>query len=370
MVHGCLELEIKIMKRINLKAAPGWLLQGLIIAGICLIILALPIEADAKEKRVVKVMTQNLYLGADLTPALTATTPQEFVGAVAVIYGTAPFTNFPVRAAAIADTIWAERPDIVGFQEVSTWTSFGDGDPPTLDFLQILQFQLSARALNYDVVAVSNNAEIGPVPQFFQCAPATACFVTLSDRDVILVNADNTDLVVTDTASGLYVAQLVLPTAVGPVAFDRGWAYINGTFDGKKFRFLNTHLETAAGAPFQEAQGQEFLFGPANTGGAVIAVGDFNSAADGNTTSTYNDLTTDFFKDAWDENSGDPGFTCCQSSALVNFPTDLSSRIDLILTMGAARALRTKLIGDEVFQGIPPLWASDHAGVISEVRIH
>ena len=58
-------------------------------------------------------MTQNLYLGSSLTPALTATTPEGFVAAVAQIYGTAVFTNFPRRAEAIADTIAAEEPDLL-----------------------------------------------------------------------------------------------------------------------------------------------------------------------------------------------------------------------------------------------------------------
>ena len=177
---------------------------------------------------------------------------------------------------------------------------------------------------------------------------------------------------VTDSASGRYVAQLNVGTPVGTLSFDRGWTYIDGTLEGKKFRFVNTHLETAAAPPIQEFQGQEFLLGPANTGGAVIAVGDFNSAADGSTTTTYGDLTTDFFKDAWAKNPGDPGFTCCQNSTLTNPSSALTSRIDLILTMGAARALRVEIVGDvPFFQGLtPPFWPSDHAGVIAEIRIH
>ena len=264
------------MKSINWKAVLGCFLQGLVVVGICLIIIGLPVETQATESRALKVMTQNLYLGSSLDVALAATTQEEFLEAVAVIYGTVLFTNFPERAAAIADTIEKHRPDIIGLQEVSTWTSVGPGAPPTLDYLEILQLNLSARGLNYEVVAVSKNAEIGPVPQLFMCDAFLACFVTLNDRDVILVNADNRNLKVTDSANSLYVTQLVVPTAVGSLSFDRGWAYIDGKFKGR-----------------------EFLLGPANTGGAVIAVGDFNSAADGTSTATYGDLTSGFFRDAW-----------------------------------------------------------------------
>ena len=45
-------------------------------------------QAKAKETRQLTVMTQNLYLGSSLNPALEATTPEGFVGAVAQIYGT------------------------------------------------------------------------------------------------------------------------------------------------------------------------------------------------------------------------------------------------------------------------------------------
>ncbi len=355
-----------------LKSIASRSLPRLIIAALVVFAISVPGTALAKEKRLVTVMTQNLYLGSDFGPALAATNLTEFLGAVAVIYGTVQFTDFDARAGQIADTIEEHHPDIIGLQEVSIWTSAGPGAPPSQNFLDILLSKLAARDLNYYVAGISSNAEIGPIPQLFQCDFFLACIVTLNDQDVILVNADNPDLEVTDSASGRYVTQLVLSTAGGPLSFDRGWTYIDGTLEGKKFRFLNTHFETAAAPPVQEAQAQEFLMGPANTGGAVIAVGDFNSAADGSTTSTYADLTTDFFKDGWAINPDISGFTCCQNSTLTNFPSALASRIDLILTMGAARVRQAEVVGDEpFFQGLtPPFWPSDHAGVIAAIRIH
>lgn len=356
----------------TLKTIAGRSLPRLVIAALVVFAISVPGTTLAKEKRVVTVMTQNLYLGSDFAPALAATNLTEFLGAVAVIYGTVQFTDFDARAGEIADTIEEHRPDIIGLQEVSIWTSFGPGAPPSQDFLEILLSELEERDLNYYVAGVSSNAEIGPLPQLFQCDAFLACIAILNDRDVILVNADNEDLEITDSASGRYVTQLVLPTAGGPLSFDRGWTYIDGTLEGKKFRFVNTHLETAPAPSIQEAQAQEFLMGPANTGGAVIAVGDFNSAADGSTTSTYADLTTDFFKDGWAVNPDDAGYTCCQNSTLTNFPSALVSRIDLILTMGAARVRQAEVVGNlPFFQGpMPPLWPSDHAGVIAKIRIH
>jgi endonuclease/exonuclease/phosphatase family metal-dependent hydrolase len=335
-------------------------------------------------KRQLTVMTQNLYLGSSLTPAITATTPEAFVQAVAEIYGTAVFTNFPARAEAIADTIAAEDPDLVGLQEVTRWIAqptIAGPTPPSFDFLAILQAELAERGLDYSVAAVSENADIGPAPlaaPAYGCVAPTApdCVVTLQDRDVILVNDDTRHLKVRRSLSGDYVAQEVLTPPVGePVSFGRGWAAIDAKYQGRKFRFLTTHLEVEDFAATQEAQGQEFLAGPSRVRGPVIATGDFNSAADPATTSTptttYADLTDRFYRDAWDVNPGDPGLTCCQSGTLTNLDSRLATRIDLVLTHGAVWSKEAHVVGDTVIPGAvaPPFWASDHAGVVAKLRL-
>ena len=71
---------------------------------------ALPADASAPHRASLVVMTQNLYLGSSLAPALTATSPTAFVAAVAQIYTTVQYTNFPARAEAIADEIDANKP--------------------------------------------------------------------------------------------------------------------------------------------------------------------------------------------------------------------------------------------------------------------
>ena len=66
------------------------------LAAATMLTAAAPAQAHANPT--VRVMTRNLYLGASLTPALTATDTPSFLGAVAKIYGTAQFTDFPTRA--------------------------------------------------------------------------------------------------------------------------------------------------------------------------------------------------------------------------------------------------------------------------------
>jgi len=342
-------------------------------------------RGHAKDKRALTVMTQNLYLGSSLDSALAATTPQQFVGAVATIYGTALFTDFPTRAAAIAATIEQKKPDLIGLQEVSKWTANATHQGPTpvsQDFLSILQGELTKAGLDYEVASVSNNADIGPAPLVSPslgcqvAAPVPDCVVTLQDRDVILVNAKTPELEWSNPQSGNYATQqLFAPPAGDPISFDRGWATIDGTYQGKKFHMANTHLEVENSPTVQEAQAKEFLAGPAKGHGAVIATGDFNSAADGSTTTSFADLTKSFFNDSWAVNGGDPGLSCCQNGTLTNPGSEFATRIDLILTHAAVRAESAELVGDTPFrtQTLPdlrPIWASDHAGVVAKLRLH
>jgi endonuclease/exonuclease/phosphatase family metal-dependent hydrolase len=343
------------------------------IGTIALVVLALVASmtatVEAKDKRDLTVMTQNLYLGASLAPVSAATTPFEFLLAAATIYSEVQFTDFPARADAIAAEIQTNDPDLIALQEVTTWTSSGPGAPPSLDFLAILQQDLVARGLSYSVASTSNNANVGPVPLLLCAGALGSCLLTLQDHDVILVNDSNPSLHTFQPQNGRYVAQQVQQTPGGPLSFNRGWASIDGTLDGKAFRFVTTHLEIEQSPAIQEAQASEFLAGPAKTGGAVIAAGDFNSAADGSTTATYSNLTKAYFQDAWNTNPGDPGYSCCQIDTLTNPTSAYTSRIDLVMTHGASRALDAKLIGNVPFQATAPLWPSDHAGVVATVRI-
>ncbi|MET0998261.1 MAG: endonuclease/exonuclease/phosphatase family protein [Marmoricola sp.] len=329
-------------------------------------------------RRSLTVMTQNLYLGSPLTPALlpSVDTPEEFVAAVAQIYGTALATNFPVRAKAIAQSVADDQPDLIGLQEVTRWeaTALKDGAKPTSqDFLEILTGELKALGLDYSVAAVANNADIGPAPlvaPLVGCGlTATDCAVTLKDRDVILVNNDTRGLHWWGARTGRYEAQQTFtPPGSTPVSFARGWASIEGAYKGERFRFANTHLEVDDFADIQEAQAQEFLARAARTRAAVIAVGDFNSAADGSTTASYAILRT-ALRDSWQVNRGDPGYTSGQNGTLSNEESQLHQRIDLILKRSSWRTrLRTvaaTVVNDEPFQATTPRWPSDHAGVVA-----
>jgi endonuclease/exonuclease/phosphatase family metal-dependent hydrolase len=348
----------------------------------------LPATASAhgqgKNRRDLTVMTQNLYLGSSLGPALEAKTAEEFVAAVAQIYATVQYTNFPQRAEAIADEIEEKDPNLVGLQEVTKWTTAGVSPPPGYDFLAILQSDLEARGLDYSVGSIAHNANIGPAPLVSETCPVVSgqftCSVQLEDRDVILVNDDTPELTWSNPQSGHYAAQQVIESPVGPLSFDRGWASIDARLKHLPFRFVDTHLETEESPLVQQEQAAEFLAGPGK-GGTIIATGDFNSASDGSTTTSYAQLTAPGkFRDAWDEEQLGPGNSCCQESNVIpqlapgqlnNPVSTLKTRIDLILSRGAARSSgdEAELVGDTPFQAEPPFWPSDHAGVVSTLHL-
>lgn len=345
-----------------------------LIAALLALALALTVmgaaPAAADDRRTVTVMTRNLYLGASLNPAIAAQDATEFLVAVATIYGTVQFTDFATRSEAVADEIAANEPDLVGLQEVSNWIATGPGTAPSIDFLEVLLEDLADRGLSYSVAAVSDNASVGPVPLVAPCnGDVGACLLIFQDRDVILVNDARRGLSVSNPQSALYDAQAVLDTPVGPLSFSRGWVSVDATLRGRNFRFVNTHLETEDFPAVQEAQAAEFLAGPGRGPGAVIAVGDFNSAADGSTTASYGMLTASYFADAWRTQRRDPGLTCCENETLTNPVSQLASRIDLVLTHAGARAVTASVVGAVPFQQVPPFWASDHAGVIATVRL-
>ena len=325
------------------------------------------------------VQTQNLYLGADLTPALNPA--NNFFVEANKIWNTVKASNPAARMGKIADEINTANPDIVALQEVSKWTVTNiTASEQSLDFLALLQSALTARGLQYDALATSDNANIPdpslPFPGIPLPSPAgPSFFLRFQDRDVILVKRNRPGLTCSPSspAHGNYATQLTLPSPIGgpDLSFNRGWASVTCNLSGRSFHFVDTHLETESPAPaVQVAQGNEFLAGPTNVPGTVIAAGDFNSAADGSTTATYRNLTA-VLKDAWiNGNQQAPGFSCCQAADLLNTLSTLHERIDLVLTKNAAAtpAPKAKLVNDrQVDRAATGQWASDHAGLVATV---
>src|SRR5690349_1990636 len=145
---------------------------------------------------VVTVMTQNLYVGADLDPPTAAVMtgdPAQIVPAVTQFWNQVQATNFPARARAITGEVAQARPLFIGLQEAALYrTGPVTGSPVpsatavAADYVSTLLGALGQRGLSYKVVAVTSNADV-ELPGIIN---GSLQDLRLTDRDVILARAD------------------------------------------------------------------------------------------------------------------------------------------------------------------------------------
>jgi endonuclease/exonuclease/phosphatase family metal-dependent hydrolase len=333
----------------------------------------------------VKVMTRNLYVGADVNvligkiaaalsdPTLTPEQVQQAIAvAVTEFWDFVQTTDFPARARVIADEIEATEPDLIGLQELSLYEigiprldpsapgGFTVDYTTAIDFLALLQKELTRRGLHY---------ETGPVVENFSGAlpDTTGVFIRLTDRDGILVRKG---IPTANPRKGNYEAALPLPAPLPPVS--RGWTMTDAKIHGRWFTFFETHLEEELTPEVQVPQAQELVARLSQEKLPLIASGDFNAGpqiVESLGVPTYT-LLTDAFVDTWAVlRPHSPGLTCCFAADLTG--GDLSTRIDLMLLQGAVRPILTWRVGlhDFTRPPAPRLHASDHAGVVSIFRL-
>ncbi len=340
---------------------------------------------------VVGTMTRNLYLGADLTPAILAQTLPEFVAANGQILREVTENNFPLRAAGLADEILDAKPDLVGLQEVALWRTAPPSLTPVLtgtptattvryDYLAELLAELNKGPDRYEVVVVQNefdleapadeNGEPGDGPN-----PAIADAEIngrLTMRDVILARR-GAGVQTQNPQSANFATNLVVPVAGVPVTVKRGWTATDAKVRGSGwFRFVNTHLE-AFQPLIRAAQAAELVAptGPATSALPVVLLGDLNS--DDDTVEGEDRLAYEALLAAgMVERSTNNPLSCCLDSSLLEVgkggsEADFDHQVDHIMTRDSADVT---LVSSAV-SGIQPVngfWSSDHAGVFSALR--
>lgn len=330
----------------------------------------------------VGVMTRNLYVGADLTPVIAATTPAEFIQAVNSVLLTIGASDFPQRSVGLAREIADKRPHLVGLQEVFQLTLNGNtGAPPFRDLLQDLLDSLAAQGAEYYVVGEVRNLDVTiPVPGLG--------VVHALDRDIVLARGDVPASAVAVPGCRVsvdgcnYQVFAALQSPVGPLNIERGFLVVDAAVQGQSIRFVNTHLEVPElPRVIQAAQAFELiglLDAMAVTGQPVVIAGDINSAptegdvitAGGVIPSPYRQFLAAGYADTWDLRPGkSPGLTCCQANDLRNDVSQLFKRVDVIFARTAPAETQATLVGvDQEDKTLSGLWPSDHAGVVARLR--
>jgi endonuclease/exonuclease/phosphatase family metal-dependent hydrolase len=360
-----------------------------------------PASAPVGDGIPITVMTRNLYLGADLGPAISSTSTEGFIEANGGILRQVEATNFPVRAKGLAKEILSQEPDLVGMQEVALWRSAPPSLGPVLsgtpaattvkyDFLALLLAQLNKGKARYRAVDVQ--------PEFDFEAPADGNGVPgdgpgggvgllanaevngrLTMRDVILARVG--EGVRVSRPEGDNFSHLLSVKVAGSteVTINRGWASVIAKVRGSRpFKFVDTHLESFDDRnvypSIRAQQAGELLApgGPATGKLPVILVGDLNSDVKTETAvgdgQAYRVLSHAGFR----ERSTYKPLGCCIDEGNFSLTTGSASefdhKVDHIMTNAPKRVrlIASGVTGRKMSHGY---WDSDHAGLWSALNL-
>lgn len=379
------------------------------------------VHADDEDR--IKVMTQNQYLGTDLTAlVLAGSDPIAFNAALIDVLETIGRNNYPERVQSLARTIADSGADLVGLQEMwaldCTPTSPTIPDPCSLfgpafnDHLNDTLNALEGIGSDYYLAAQSQNVTVDSVvlsvpglPVFLDGDSIPDLFVTAVDRDAILARAEvptnpvayDCPKVSLDGCNFETVASAIIGGE--PLKFERGFVAVDAMVRGNQYRFVNTHLEVRfpdSTDPFsrfiQSVQATELIgllaTQPPAPNTRLLVVGDINSDPDdphpsettGSFLTPYQQFVSGVsfqgapisgsYTDVWTEKYEQrPGPTCCESGDLRNLVSAHDRRIDMIFSADVpdkihARTLNTEP-DDKTASG---LWPSDHASVVAELE--
>jgi endonuclease/exonuclease/phosphatase family metal-dependent hydrolase len=324
-------------------------------------------------------MTYNVNEGTDYLEVQAATTQEQFLIAVGETITQVRATDPPARMQAVAQQIVAAAPTIVSLQELDQWST-GSFDPVSevcgatsveFDMVQELLDALGAEGGHYDLAVEGQEFAFPPTPGLI--LPGTFLCVAVVDYNAILVRTDlnTSQFQWSNPQSALFASEVVLATPEGDIPIPRSWVSIDASFHQRPFRVIGSHLETSS-ASIRQAQAAELRAGPANTALPVIVAMDGNAQAFPLPEDpAYTDFLTAGYVDAWSSlYPTSPGLTCCQAQLDNNPVSQLTSRIDLILSFGGITPKQAALFGADPASKTPEgLWPSDHAAVEARLRL-
>lgn len=328
------------------------------------------------------VMSRNLYVGTEIDALLTAE-PEQVPVLVAQKWQEIQATDFPARAKGLADEILRTKPDVIGLQEADEFRIQANGDflggvltpnatDVALDFISVLIAELNKRGLSYGVAAKQQGLDV-ELPMITSTNPLRFADLRYTEYDAILVRSGvNTGA----TYQKNYAVNAPLVVAGVPLNWKRGWVGVEVIREADTVVVTSTHQEVQPFQPVGEYQAVELIQTLTQLGKPVIAVGDFNSAANADApaqskTAAYGRFIAAGFVDLWDApRSGKPGLTCCHAADLRSNTRDFDQRLDLMFAFDPNRAFSSfspiTIVGDTE-RGANGMYASDHAGVVVTV---
>jgi endonuclease/exonuclease/phosphatase family metal-dependent hydrolase len=341
------------------------------------LLLAVAASGLAAEPTAIKVMTQNMDAGTDLTFAIA-----ELLGilppgvGVELTYEEVLATDIPGRTALLAARVADAKPDLLALQEVTLWRIGPSVDNATTvlaDQLQLLLADLAADGVPYDIVAVNTLGDLA-LPK------ASGGALRTTDRDVLLVRADLRPpaLHLSDVHSNTFDAAYSL----GGLQVPSGWISAMVHSGNRHLRLVTTHLQSPVpGDPtataVQTAQAKQLIDELRNNTVPVVIAGDFNSdaiaGADGHgpdATDTAAMIQRAGYPDTWTVAGSGPGPTWPLYLEDQNPPNFFAhsfpfERIDLIFSQALSVVTVQHILAPGPAVSRWPYFASDHAGVLA-----
>jgi endonuclease/exonuclease/phosphatase family metal-dependent hydrolase len=377
------------------------------VALLAALVLVVAGSATAKPKKTaapppteVKVMTRNVYLGADLGPAIEAKGVGPFVAATGEILRQVTANDFPVRAKGLAKEIITKDPDLVGLQEVAEWrtgppsleTLLGGSEPHAetvrYDYLAELLKELNKGKNRYKAVVVN--------PEFDFEAPADENGVPGDGPNQLIANAEINgrltmrDVILAKVGAGVKVSNLRMghfksllseEISGAKVIVTRGWASVDATVRGSTpFRFVDTHLESfdpQTVVPSIRAQQAAELVapdGPATSDLPAVLVGDLNSDTKTEVQPGDGQAYRVLVKAGMRERSTYKPLGCCLATPLLpvadgGAASQFDHKVDHIMTRDPkqVKEVNSSVTGRSPQNGF---WDSDHAGLFSTLKIY
>lgn len=365
------------------------------IAALVAALVLVPITAADAKPATVKVMTRNLYLGADLAPGMNATSFQGLVDGAGKILNQVDENKPAVRMKGVANEILAARPDVVGLQEAALWRTEPCDKAPLppsatgvrYDYIKLIlnhlkkQYRVAAVKPEFDF-EIEADTDGNPNSSGPNCPNGSELNARLTMRDAILVRRG---VKVSKVRTGTFdTLRRVKPAGVN-VDVTRGWAAIDATVARHRFHFVDTHLEAFDNSPMndtnkgtsvgngqvRQAQARELVArgGPARSRLPVILVGDLNSDVRTKVKPgdelAYRALLDAHFVERSTSKNG-----CCLKADVLDggSPKDFDHRVDHIMTSSPSRVkvVRSALTGTKKHKGF---WDSDHQGLYSVLRL-
>lgn len=360
----------------------------------------------------VKVMSRNIYLGADVGVALELI--PDMPAAAQFMWDQVNKNDFSKRSVALAAEIKEYGPDVIGLQEATIWYCKKNAWSKKVEVFNFTDQLLEA--LDGDYVLASKDGKtafnpgysINPIP-FLTIVKDPEKFPKIFGQekaacgfqigDALAIKKELTDQVIQVGNTEYEATYSIVPTLM---TIYRGYTWADLNISDTKVRFVTTHLESIWDenkVPNSAKQATQLIADLKNTNMPLVVIGDFNSdprdprpanaanpglqptaskecPAGASKCNAYRLMRAAGFNDAGPDASDPTTYTWGMNALLTGPDPDrlkaaqsmgneygFTDRLDYIFTKNGVDVSTSQIIGYKA------PYATDHAGVVAEFTI-